>query len=234
MNITAWPSLSRALATAALRLIAVWLAVAATGGAPSRLAAEPATVAYDIPAQGLDAALNAYIDASGMQVLYETRLTEGRRSVAVKGRLAPDAALRMLLAGSGLVARRVEVDTFSITAPPRGDGAGLAVPVARERPFVGALQARVIESLCRDARTRPGDYRIAFELWVGPTGAVERSALIGSTGSTERDDALQQALQGIVVRAPPPADLPQPVIMTIARRPVAAGSDCRPALPASR
>ena len=109
-----------------------------------------------------------------------------------------------------------------------------AAPVARNRPFVGALQAKVIESLCRDARTRPGDYRIAFELWIAPDGTLARSALVGSTGSAERDDALRRALQGIAVRVVPPADLPQPVIVAIAPRPMAATSDCRPTLSGSQ
>ncbi|MEW6642877.1 MAG: TonB-dependent outer membrane receptor [Pseudomonadota bacterium] len=210
-------------------MLAILLVIVSATGGMWRVVAEPAIIAYDIPAQDLDGALNAYIGASGMQVLYETRLTAGRRSTTVKGRLAPDVALRTLLVGSGLVARRIEVETFSITEAPRAEGAGQAAPVARDRPFVGALQARVIESLCRDARTRPGDYRIALELWIGATGAVERSGLIGSTGSAERDDALLQVLQGVVVRPPPPADLQQPVIMTIARRPPGGGGDCRPA-----
>jgi len=227
VNINVLPSLLSVLAGARGGLLAVLLAIAAVVGGASGRAAEP-VVAFDIPAQDLDAALNAYIGASGMQVLYETRLTEGRRSVAVKGRLAPDVALRTLLAGSGLVARRIEVETFSITAAPRLEGTGQAMPVARDRPFVGALQARVIENLCRDVRTRPGEYRIAFELWIDTTGTVTRSTLIGSTGSTERDDALLQVLQGVAVRAAPPADLAQPVIMTIARRSPGEPGDCRP------
>lgn len=195
--------------------------------------AAPATVAYDIPAGDLDVALNAYIGASGMQVLYETRVTEGRRSSAIAGRLPPDVALRLLLAGSGLVARRVEVETFSITLAPVVEGEQ-AAPVAFSRPFVGALQARVIESLCRDDRTRPGDYRIAFELWISPAGTVERSALVGSTGNAARDEALRRALQGMAVRLARPPDLPQPVIVAIAPRPPTASSDCRPTLSGSQ
>ncbi|MGO4717374.1 STN domain-containing protein [Bradyrhizobium sp. 2TAF24] len=227
MNINVLPCLLSILAGARGGVLAMLLAIAIASGGASGRAAEP-IVAFDIPAGDLDAALNAYIGASGMQLLYETRLTEGRHSSAVKGRLAPDVALRMLLAGSGLVARRIEVETFSITVAPRSDGMGQAIPVARDRPFVGALQATVIDSLCRDARTRPGDYRIAFELWIDAAGAVARSSLIGSTGSRERDDALRQALLGVTVRAAPPADLPQPVIMTIARRSPGEPGDCRP------
>lgn len=229
-----WTGLAIAGGWRRTRAVLLVLAIATAIMSLRTIAAAPATVTYDIPAGDLDAALNAYIDVSGMQVLYETRLTAGRRSGAVTGRLPPDVALRMLLAGSGLVARRVEVETFSITLAPAVAGDSAAAPVARNRPFVGALQAKVIESLCRDARTRPGDYRIVFELWIAPDGTLARNALVGSTGSAERDEALRRALQGIAVRVVPPADLPQPVIVAIAPRPMAATSDCRPTLSGSQ
>ena len=59
--------------------------------------------AYHIPSQPLDLALQAFSRTSGVQVLYESELAEGRRSTPVEGRLSGEAALRGLLAGNDLV-----------------------------------------------------------------------------------------------------------------------------------
>jgi hypothetical protein len=172
---------------------------------------------YDIPAQPLDVALNAYIQASGAQVLYETALTKGRQSTDVKGRLTSEAALEALLSGTGLVAQRIDVDAFVITQSPTHQG-----PAATEsRPdgrFMTALQTGVLEALCRTALTRPGGYKVAIELWIAPTGFVQRSALIGSSGDMQRDRMLLSALRNVSIRMPPPAGFPQPFILAIGPR----------------
>jgi len=60
---------------------------------------------FDIAAQPLDKALDAFGNASGIQIFYETSVTAGHRSTAVKGTLAPMTALRTLLRETGLTAR---------------------------------------------------------------------------------------------------------------------------------
>jgi len=184
----------------------------------------PAAV-YDIAPQPLDSALDAYIRASGSQVFYETALTANRRSAAVKGRLTPAAALEALLAGSGLAARRTDVDAFVITLAPRPAGTSAAT-VAPDRNWLGILQKGVLAALCRNPQTRPGGYRIAIELWIAPDGIIQRSALVGTTGDAMRDAALTATLQGTAIGAPPPAGAPQPFIIAIAPRPPRETGDC--------
>ena len=70
--------------------------------------AQTAETEFDIPAQRLADALRAYSEATGRDVIAASQLLEGRRSSAVRGRLSPDAALTRLLAGTGLVAERVD------------------------------------------------------------------------------------------------------------------------------
>ncbi|TXL72998.1 TonB-dependent receptor [Vineibacter terrae] len=60
---------------------------------------------FNIPAQPLDSALAAYAAATGVQVLYDSRITSGLRSGGVTGPLAPEEALRRLVAGTGLLVR---------------------------------------------------------------------------------------------------------------------------------
>lgn len=195
-------------------------------GAQSGTSVSGQNVAYDIPSQALDSALNTYIRVSGAQVFYETALTTGRRSAEVKGRFAPDAALRVLLMGTGLVGRLTDVDAFSII-PANKQHVGAAVTAfARDSRFVNALQANVLKALCGNSQTRPGSYKIAFELWIGPAGRIQSSALVGSTGDAARDAALIKALQDVAVDEAMPLGMPQPIIMSILSRAPGETGDC--------
>jgi len=66
-----------------------------------------ATVAYDLPAQALDASLRAVASSAEFDLAYRPDLVAGRRAPALQGTLTPEAALRRLLAGSGLRLERL-------------------------------------------------------------------------------------------------------------------------------
>ncbi|MBN9672435.1 TonB-dependent receptor [Roseibium aggregatum] len=93
-------------------LISVALAGSLTGAPLAAAQAQGAgsnaeslqTVNFSIPSQPLSQALNAFAKASGWQVAYSPDATRGVRSNPVTGPLAPDQALRQLLAGTGVVA----------------------------------------------------------------------------------------------------------------------------------
>ncbi|MFY3666147.1 energy transducer TonB, partial [Achromobacter ruhlandii] len=80
---------------------ALGLAVLPPAALAQQRAADGASIAFDIAAQPLDAALAAYTQATGMAVLVTSRLTAGRQGSAVRGRRAPRAGLRPVLAGTG-------------------------------------------------------------------------------------------------------------------------------------
>lgn len=61
---------------------------------------------YRIDAGPLDKALNAFADISNAQLVYAPALTTGKQSPGVTGRLSDSQALRRLLAGTHLRARR--------------------------------------------------------------------------------------------------------------------------------
>lgn len=192
---------------------------------PTRQTATQITT-YDIPAQALDSALDAYIKVSGAQLLYETDLTTGRRSAEVRGQFAPAQALQALLMGTGLVARRTDVDAVSIVPASMQSDKVPVTAFAQGSRFVDTLQANVVAALCGHTQTRPGGYKIAFELWIGQTGDIQSSALIGSSGDPSRDAAIVKALQDIKVDAPLPIGMPQPIIMSIRQRASNDNRDC--------
>jgi hypothetical protein len=71
-------------------------------------------LSFDIPAQSLETALEAFGGRSRLQVLYETALTAGRRSNDVNGIFTRSAALRQLLSGTGLAFTYTEDRAFTL------------------------------------------------------------------------------------------------------------------------
>jgi hypothetical protein len=182
-------------------------------------------IAFDIPSQPLAAALSSYGAVTGMQVLYETSLAADKKSAAIEGKFTPEAALRMLLIGTGLVGRRTDVDAITIFAESR-EHRGNTSAVVPDEQFLGALQASILNTLCQNAETQPGTYRMALQLWITPTGVLQRAELLSSTGNTQRDKALAEQLRGLPIVAKPPPGMTQPVTLAIVPRSPLQRSEC--------
>ncbi|WP_300745528.1 TonB-dependent siderophore receptor [Pseudomonas sp.] len=86
--------------------------------APSYLQAAEAnqaqTYRFDIPGQGLDAALAAFSAVTRVQVLVNGELTQGVISPGVKGNRGQREALGQLLGGTGLSAAFINADTVTL------------------------------------------------------------------------------------------------------------------------
>lgn len=91
-------------------------------------------VTFAIPAGPVAPALTAFSRASGVQVLADPVLLRGLRTRGVQGRLTPERALKLLLAGTGLGFRR-RADTILIS---RLEPVPRAAQRNRERPAQGA------------------------------------------------------------------------------------------------
>jgi Secretin and TonB N terminus short domain len=190
-------------------------------------------VRFDIPAQPLVTALRAYGEATGVAVLFDDPLIQGRQSPGVRGIFNPADALRELLAGTGLRAQyaahggfTVVPDakpgaeaTLSFAAPPAGNDND-DTPSFVEEGYARELQARVTGALCQSTKTRPGTFRLAMQLWIADTGTVEKANLLDTTGDDSVDGAIASAVRGLRL-SPPPLAMPQPV--TLLLRPRAPG-----------
>jgi hypothetical protein len=193
------------------------------GGATASLAAPSGTtgIAFDIPAQPLSQALELYSDATGWEVLYNSHLAEGRRSGAVQGTFTAEAALRLLLAGTGLAIRYTDLQSFVLvlapSAPPRPSPAdAVAVASAATRlTYYGRIQESLRQALCRNDGARPGRYRIAVQFWIDATGGVERYRRLASTGWPETDGRIDRVLRDLRIGEPPPAGFAQPVTILV-------------------
>ena len=83
--------------------------------APTPVFAQQAT-SFNIPAQDLGAALRAFAQESGVQVIFDGDALRGKRSPALKGSYTADAALSALLRGSGMAAHRNAEGVFVVRA----------------------------------------------------------------------------------------------------------------------
>ncbi|MCW5759136.1 MAG: STN domain-containing protein, partial [Phenylobacterium sp.] len=69
---------------------------------------------FDIPRESLSKALRDYGQASGRQLIFTENLVAQRTAPAVKGRLAADDALRLLLRDSGLTFQQTRAGAVMI------------------------------------------------------------------------------------------------------------------------
>ena len=183
---------------------------------------------FDIPAQPLVSALNAYATAAHLELFYDGSLAVGRVSSAVHGILSPSAALQELLRGTDFVARLSDSDTMTIEAAPGPADMQLAEVKSRSvgySAYLATIQASLRDAFCHSPTTRTGAEDVLVRLWIAPSGMVSRAELLSSTGAGQRDAAYTAALLSLDVGVPPPPAMPQPVTMMILPRssPEAAG-----------
>lgn len=103
------PSLRRTALSIALRRLAPWVAAAVLAPAPVHAQAQtqalaPRTVAFNIPAGPLGAALGTFGVQAGVMVASDPGLTAGAMTRGLTGTYGVQAALERLLAGTGLQA----------------------------------------------------------------------------------------------------------------------------------
>ncbi len=181
---------------------------------------------FDLPVQPLVSALESYSVASGWQVIYDADLATGRRSARVKGTFAPDIALRMLLAGTGLTAQYMAADGVMLVPDPTATAVRQQMPgdaISLFRGYYGQIQMGLKRAFCADRQIRSGSYRIALGFWIGSSGAVTRAMALGSTGKADIDEAFNRAVHTLSVGDPPPAGFSQPIVILVMNRPGFAG-----------
>ena len=141
---------------ARLTLALCWPPILARAEAPSAL------IPFAIPAQPLSQALVAYSRASGMTVLVDSGLTEGRQAPALDGRYTAGRCAAQAAGGSPLSIRYASAYSFTLVADAR--------PARPRQPrlrhaHAARLQAALRRVLCAAAGTAPGGYRALVQLW---------------------------------------------------------------------
>lgn len=146
---------ARLLAGAALIALATPTAAAAQAPAAGGPAAAEAR-AFNIPAQPLAGALNAFGRQAGLQVTVDGAVVAGAQGQAVSGRFTPDEALARLLAGTGMTWRKSGPKTVLLVKAPKPQGVEMLAPVTVEGAAGTAAGAYRYTDLGTAGRTRVG------------------------------------------------------------------------------
>lgn len=197
---------------------------------------------FNIPAQSLKSALEAYGLVTGSQLVYDGRLAEGLRSRPVVGLFSPETALRMLLEGTDLTIRYTgprEVALVSMMRSRGVAGSSDAVPEAggptltlqldtlhvdvaagaEDHPDYGVyartVRSQIKRALARDPATADRIYHIRLEIWLDEQGRVTKSNMIRSSGTHSLDKAIQDVIRDLSLGETPPKGLLLPVYVTI-------------------
>jgi hypothetical protein len=175
-------------------------------------------IVFNLPAQPLASALESYSVASGWQVIYNASLAVGRRSTEVKGDFTPDAALRTLLAGTGLMPRFKAADGVMLVPDPMATLAPDEIADDVDpafKSYYGLIQTGLKRAFCASPQIRAGSYRISLGFWLGSSGTVTRMALLGTSGRIDIDESFDRAIRSLSVGAAPPAGFAQPVVLLV-------------------
>lgn len=213
------------------------MAFAAEGMLEAAAPETGATLRFDIGRLPMRQALEQYLRTSGHSLLYDDAITAGKQAGPLQGEFTPEAALRTLLAGSGIIASRtapsawVLLDARAAAGATAGPEAGMpageegGVPASGATAYYAVLQARIGQALCGDPATMPGSYRLALRVWIGADQAIER-VLLHPTGNAARDQRIRRRLQGLQVSVPLPPAIAQPMTLLILPRAPAQSGDC--------
>lgn len=138
-------------------LVALWLLASS---APVLAQGQDAQT-YDMPAQALGAALGEIGTRSGTEIIAPAVLVEGLTAPALRGAYAPDAAVRTLLAGTGLVAERVNGAFVIRRAEAASDSSGDEPIVVTGTRIRGAPIASPVIAVSADRMRAAGQAGLA-------------------------------------------------------------------------
>jgi protein TonB len=102
-----------------------------------------------------------------------------------------------------------------------GKGGGGAAPVVSGlfnpfKNYATLLKGELQRHLLRNKDLRQRSYRVEVHLWVGRDGSVTRHELVGSSGDTDIDEVIRQAVSGLTAFSQaPPERMPQPIRLLI-------------------
>jgi protein TonB len=124
--------------------------------------------------------------------------------------------------GSGLISGNVTKDytdqKLGNQAQISGSGFDAAARLAATS-FANTTMRSLNEFLARDRALKRSDYRVRVNLWLGPSGSLQRAELADSTGDPETDRALNEALQRFPGASTPlPQALQQPLRLQVTNR----------------
>jgi hypothetical protein len=212
-----------------------WALSSSSTQQPAQARDDTRTFNFAIPTEPLAIALNAFSTTTRIQLLYDSQIVAGHSSSSVVGKLNASAALRILLADSGLESVNVSPGTltlvmrsqdlkFASTSPIAAPTLALAPlhvtapSVVNHKLYAMTVQYAIQNALQRDHYVCQNSYRTEIMVWVTPMGVIQHSTFLVPTGDTNLNTAIERIVGGVAIGQAPPSGLPQPVHVRIVAR----------------
>ena len=110
-------------------------------------------------------------------------------------------------------------DQFNLAGKPGGRGILGGGGGSKWGWYASIVQQQIEAALRANAKTRSLVMQVQVRIWADGSGRVSRVQLVSSTGNPELDGVIRgEVLSGIVLREPPPADMPMPMVARITAR----------------
>jgi periplasmic protein TonB len=112
-------------------------------------------------------------------------------------------------------------DLFNLGGKPGGNGLldGGGGGGSRWGWYAAIVQQQCQEALGENPRTRSAVLQVEVRLWADSEGRITRVVLVSSTGDANLDHAISsEAIGGLVLRQPPPKDMPMPMVLRFTER----------------
>jgi periplasmic protein TonB len=112
-------------------------------------------------------------------------------------------------------------DQFNLAGNPGGRGftGGGGGGGSRWGWYCTIIQQQIEAAMRANAKTRSISVQVEVRIWADASGRVQRVLLNPSTGDQSVDAAIRgEVLSGLVLREPPPRDMPMPIVARITAR----------------
>jgi periplasmic protein TonB len=83
--------------------------------------------------------------------------------------------------------------------------------------YAAQLQSSIKEALNQNNKTRTASISgVVIRIWVDNTAPITRAELVGTLGDPSLDRAItNEVLPGLQLKAPPPSDMPMPIVVRV-------------------
>jgi protein TonB len=84
--------------------------------------------------------------------------------------------------------------------------------------YASMVQTQIEAALRANPKSRSSVGQVTVRIWSDASGRVSRVQLASSSGDAELDQAVREVLAGLILREPPPRDMPMPIVTRITER----------------
>ena len=150
---------------------------------------------FQLERMPLEAALQLFVQKTGLSLLYESSLVRNRFSQPVRGTMPTIVALERLLTGTQIQVQSVQNRSYLLHLNARPDP---LVKGARSPQHNTRMQQAILAQLCQHASAVLHHHRIALRVFLSPQGQIHEVRVRIATRA-DHEQRIQKLLHGLHV-----------------------------------